>query len=168
MFTIKGRLLWCLLYFVVLMCLIFADCFVKVAKNEGFLALWSGLLSSLVLVTNPAINFMIYEALKRNILPVLHNFVRFHLWNFLLKSSTDTDTLISISGCLYVICTSQSLLNTFDEIFQTTNGLSGHSKINKSGCFCYASVTDIMEYLLDPETKYYLCLFFWWMCEVVL
>lgn len=51
------------------------DCFVKLAKNEGVLALWSGLFSSLVLVTNPAINFMIYEALKRNILPVLQNFV---------------------------------------------------------------------------------------------
>lgn len=56
---------------------IFADCFVKVVRNEGFRALWSGLLSSLILVTNPAINFMIYEALKRNILPLLQNFVRF-------------------------------------------------------------------------------------------
>lgn len=79
-----GRNLCCLLYFSCadLYDFIFADCFVKVARNEGFLALWSGLLSSLVLVTNPAINFMIYEALKRNILPVLQNFVRLHLGNF--------------------------------------------------------------------------------------
>lgn len=90
----------------------------KVARNEGFLALWSGLLSSLVLVTNPAINFMIYEALKRNILPVLQNFVRLHLGIFLMESSTDTDILVSIGGHLLVIL--YFTKPTYDEMCETT------------------------------------------------
>lgn len=52
-----------------------ADCFVEIIKTESPVALYSGLLSSLVLVSNPAINFMIYESLKRNILPVLRSFI---------------------------------------------------------------------------------------------
>lgn len=52
----------------------------KIIKTEGPVALYSGLLSSLILVSNPAINFMIYESLKRNILPVLRNFVSKFIW----------------------------------------------------------------------------------------
>jgi len=47
------------------------DCLLHIARRDGLLAWWNGLLPSLVLVSNPAINFMIYEALKRNILPTL-------------------------------------------------------------------------------------------------
>jgi len=50
---------------------VIADCLRYVARRDGLLACWNGLLPSLILVFNPAINFMIYEALKRNILPVL-------------------------------------------------------------------------------------------------
>jgi adenine nucleotide transporter 17 len=41
------------------------DGLVKVSKTEGITGLWSGTLPSLVLVSNPAIQFMIYELLKR-------------------------------------------------------------------------------------------------------
>lgn len=37
----------------------------QVAKSEGAAGLWSSTLPSLVLVSNPAIQFMIYELLKR-------------------------------------------------------------------------------------------------------
>lgn len=40
---------------------------VHVANTEGISALWSGVGSSLVLVSNPAIQFAVYEALKRHI-----------------------------------------------------------------------------------------------------
>lgn len=36
-------------------------------KNEGVSKLWSGAVSSLVLVSNPAIQFMIYESVKRRV-----------------------------------------------------------------------------------------------------
>ncbi|XP_054733267.1 peroxisomal membrane protein PMP34 isoform X1 [Anastrepha obliqua] len=38
-----------------------------VAKTEGIRGLWSGTVASLILVTNPALQFMMYELLKRNI-----------------------------------------------------------------------------------------------------
>ena len=41
------------------------DAVLKIAKYEGITALWNGTRSSLVLASNPAIHFMVYEALKR-------------------------------------------------------------------------------------------------------
>ncbi|KAM6904871.1 peroxisomal membrane protein PMP34 isoform 2-T2 [Xenentodon cancila] len=41
------------------------DAFVQIARGEGVGALWNGTLPSLLLVLNPAIQFMIYEGLKR-------------------------------------------------------------------------------------------------------
>ncbi|KAI4468626.1 peroxisomal membrane protein pmp34-related [Holotrichia oblita] len=43
------------------------DGLVHIANTEGLAALWSGVGSSLVLVSNPAIQFAVYEALKRQI-----------------------------------------------------------------------------------------------------
>ncbi|KAG9509148.1 Peroxisomal membrane protein PMP34, partial [Fragariocoptes setiger] len=43
----------------------------KVRRQEGVSALWSGTLASLVLVSNPAIQFMIFEGLKRNLQDLL-------------------------------------------------------------------------------------------------
>ncbi|GJQ66497.1 hypothetical protein Trydic_g4489, partial [Trypoxylus dichotomus] len=43
------------------------DGLVHIANTEGLAALWSGIGSSLVLVSNPAIQFAVYEALKRHI-----------------------------------------------------------------------------------------------------
>jgi len=50
---------------------VITDCLQYIAFHDGLLAWWDGLLLSFILVFNPAINFMIYEALKRNILPAL-------------------------------------------------------------------------------------------------
>ncbi|XP_030839812.1 peroxisomal membrane protein PMP34 [Strongylocentrotus purpuratus] len=41
------------------------DAFEKIIDQEGVQALWSGTISSLMLVINPAIHFAVYEALKR-------------------------------------------------------------------------------------------------------
>ncbi|EDV27352.1 Peroxisomal membrane protein PMP34 [Trichoplax sp. H2] len=43
------------------------DCFRRIAKEEGVFSLWNSLGPSLMLVTNPAIQFMSYEAVKRYI-----------------------------------------------------------------------------------------------------
>lgn len=39
-----------------------------VAKTEGIKGLWSGTIPSLILVSNPSLQFMMYEMLKRNVL----------------------------------------------------------------------------------------------------
>lgn len=47
------------------------DGLIKIIKNEGPSALWNGTIPSLVLVTNPAVQFMIFELLKRNLQSML-------------------------------------------------------------------------------------------------
>ncbi|XP_037544905.1 peroxisomal membrane protein PMP34 [Nematolebias whitei] len=41
------------------------DAFSQIISNEGVATLWNGTLPSLILVLNPAVQFMIYEAMKR-------------------------------------------------------------------------------------------------------
>ncbi|XP_007891825.1 peroxisomal membrane protein PMP34 [Callorhinchus milii] len=41
------------------------DAFQQIAKQEGVKTLWNGILPSLFLVMNPAVQFMLYEGLKR-------------------------------------------------------------------------------------------------------
>ncbi|XP_045495555.1 peroxisomal membrane protein PMP34 [Colias croceus] len=41
-----------------------------VFNNEGVKGLWSGTLPSLLLVSNPAIQFMVYESIKRNLVAI--------------------------------------------------------------------------------------------------
>ncbi|XP_029944472.1 peroxisomal membrane protein PMP34 [Salarias fasciatus] len=43
------------------------DAFVQITRDEGVGALWNGTFPSLLLVLNPAIQFMIYEGLKRQL-----------------------------------------------------------------------------------------------------
>lgn len=40
---------------------------VHISKTEGISSLWSSTLPSLILVSNPAIQFMTYEAIKRKV-----------------------------------------------------------------------------------------------------
>lgn len=44
-----------------------ADALVQISRQEGVGALWNGTFPSLLLVLNPAIQFMIYEGLKRQL-----------------------------------------------------------------------------------------------------
>ncbi|MBZ3876923.1 Peroxisomal membrane protein PMP34 [Sciurus carolinensis] len=44
------------------------DAFHQIVRDEGILALWNGTFPSLLLVFNPAIQFMFYEGLKRQLL----------------------------------------------------------------------------------------------------
>lgn len=46
---------------------IFADAVMKITCEEGVAALWSGTFTSLLLVSNPTIQFTIYEGLKRHL-----------------------------------------------------------------------------------------------------
>ncbi|XP_076020736.1 peroxisomal membrane protein PMP34 isoform X2 [Genypterus blacodes] len=48
------------------------DAFVQIIGDEGVGALWNGTLPSLILVLNPAIQFMIYEGLKRHLKTGVH------------------------------------------------------------------------------------------------
>ena len=43
----------------------------KISQQEGIDKLWSGTLPSLVLVSNPALQFMVYESLKRRVMELL-------------------------------------------------------------------------------------------------
>jgi adenine nucleotide transporter 17 len=43
------------------------------AQQEGVTSLWNGTVPSLMLVSNPAIQFMIYEAIKRRLHAVYGN-----------------------------------------------------------------------------------------------
>lgn len=47
------------------------DGLIKIIQREGPAALWSGTIPSLVLVSNPAVQFMIFELLKRNLQQML-------------------------------------------------------------------------------------------------
>uniref|UniRef100_A0A6G1SJA7 Peroxisomal membrane protein PMP34 n=1 Tax=Aceria tosichella TaxID=561515 RepID=A0A6G1SJA7_9ACAR len=47
------------------------DGLVKIIQQEGVASLWSGTIPSLILVTNPAVQFMIFEMLKRNLKSLL-------------------------------------------------------------------------------------------------
>lgn len=42
-----------------------SDAFSQIITNEGVGTLWNGTLPSLILVLNPAVQFMFYEAMKR-------------------------------------------------------------------------------------------------------
>lgn len=46
---------------------IFADAVVQITREEGVAALWSSTFTSLLLVSNPTIQFVIYEGLKRHL-----------------------------------------------------------------------------------------------------
>lgn len=63
---------------------------IYLAKKEGLKGLWSGTLPSLLLVSNPAIQFMVYESLKRNLIA---------------KASFDTYTAFLIGAIAKAIAT---------------------------------------------------------------
>lgn len=46
------------------------SCLFGIAQTEGLQALWSGTSSSLLLVSNPTVQFVVYESLKRSPLPL--------------------------------------------------------------------------------------------------
>uniref|UniRef100_A0A4W5ME69 Solute carrier family 25 member 17 n=1 Tax=Hucho hucho TaxID=62062 RepID=A0A4W5ME69_9TELE len=48
------------------------DAFVQIIEDEGVGALWNGTFPSLLLVLNPAVQFMIYEGLKRQLRSLVH------------------------------------------------------------------------------------------------
>ncbi|KAM6956876.1 peroxisomal membrane protein PMP34 [Aplochiton taeniatus] len=48
------------------------DAFVQIVRDEGVGSLWNGTFPSLLLVLNPAIQFMIYEGLKRQLRKGVH------------------------------------------------------------------------------------------------
>lgn len=48
------------------------DCFRRIIKQEGVAALWNGTAPSLMLVCNPTIQFVMYEALKRRCVRVFN------------------------------------------------------------------------------------------------
>ncbi|KAI1291891.1 Peroxisomal membrane protein PMP34 [Halotydeus destructor] len=47
------------------------DGLIRITEQEGLPTLWAGTMASLLLVSNPSIQFMIYESLKRRVMQVL-------------------------------------------------------------------------------------------------
>lgn len=41
------------------------DCLIKIVRHEGLMSLWNGTKPSIILASNPAIQFMVYETIKR-------------------------------------------------------------------------------------------------------
>lgn len=66
------------------------DCLKKIVLHEGLLQLWSGTLASLMLISNPAIQFMLYEFLKRLTQAVLHTTVLNGTYYFLFGALSKT------------------------------------------------------------------------------
>ncbi|XP_054706284.1 peroxisomal membrane protein PMP34-like [Uloborus diversus] len=66
------------------------DALIKISKMEGISSLWSSMVPSLMLVINPAIQFSVYEALKRELPKLLGkntlNAVEFFLLGAIAKS----------------------------------------------------------------------------------
>ncbi|KAL8576629.1 hypothetical protein ACOMHN_025104 [Nucella lapillus] len=48
------------------------DCLQKIVQTEGVMSLWNGTAPSILLASNPAIQFMVYESLKRYFQHALH------------------------------------------------------------------------------------------------
>lgn len=69
------------------------DGLVTIAATEGPGALWAGTLPSLLLVSNPSIQFMIYEALKRRVIEMLG------------KEQLSSATVFAIGACSKSIST---------------------------------------------------------------
>jgi len=73
--------------------LIYTDAMYRIAKKDGIVSLWSSTLPSVVLASNPAVQFMVYEALKRYFQRYSHQKV----WN--LPCNTRLHCLISCNLC---------------------------------------------------------------------
>jgi len=58
------------------------DCMAKIQKEEGTLALWNGAASSLMLVSNPTIHFVVYDKVKQTIDARIQRQGRKHLTSF--------------------------------------------------------------------------------------
>ncbi|KAK2169855.1 hypothetical protein LSH36_6g02030 [Paralvinella palmiformis] len=66
------------------------DCLKKIILHEGLLQLWSGTLTSLMLISNPAIQFMMYELLKRFTQTILDTAVLNGTYYFLFGAFSKT------------------------------------------------------------------------------
>jgi len=69
------------------------DGLVKISTTEGPATLWAGTLPSLLLVSNPSIQFMIYEALKRRVQELLRT------------NTLSSGTIFAIGACSKSIST---------------------------------------------------------------
>ncbi|XP_037738253.1 peroxisomal membrane protein PMP34 isoform X4 [Chelonia mydas] len=72
------------------------DAFHQIIRDEGILALWNGTFPSLLLVFNPAIQFMFYEGFKRKLLKTRLQFGRHRL-------NPENRTLGSLKNVLYLL-----------------------------------------------------------------
>ncbi|KAM4634797.1 peroxisomal membrane protein PMP34 [Polymixia lowei] len=91
------------------------DAFVEIVRGEGVGALWNGTFPSLLLVLNPAVQFMIYEGLKRQLRRGAHtelSSVEVFLIGAVAKAVATTIT--------YPLQTIQSILR-FGQLKETTD-----------------------------------------------
>jgi len=56
------------------------DAMEKIYAAEGAAGLWRSTVPSAILAVNPAVQFMVYEALKRKLQQIFHSQVVAHYW----------------------------------------------------------------------------------------
>ncbi|XP_053577365.1 peroxisomal membrane protein PMP34 isoform X2 [Bombina bombina] len=109
------------------------DAFRKILREEGLMAFWNGTFPSLLLVFNPAIQFMFYEGLKRH----------------LLRGQTELSALeIFVIGAI-----AKAIATTLTYPLQTVQSILRFSKVNVSvEKKRFASVRNVV-YLLQQRVR---------------
>ncbi|XP_071982908.1 peroxisomal membrane protein PMP34 isoform X9 [Engystomops pustulosus] len=133
-----------------------ADAFQKILQHEGILALWNGTLPSLLLVFNPAIQFMFYEALKRQVLK--QQTEETHLrgqrilalkrpWMGVVGSDLKSTSALSSIQVFLIGAIAKAIATTVTYPLQTVQSILrfGHEKTNSEkrtfGCFSVFHLT---------------------------
>ncbi|XP_071982903.1 peroxisomal membrane protein PMP34 isoform X5 [Engystomops pustulosus] len=133
-----------------------SDAFQKILQHEGILALWNGTLPSLLLVFNPAIQFMFYEALKRQVLK--QQTEETHLrgqrilalkrpWMGVVGSDLKSTSALSSIQVFLIGAIAKAIATTVTYPLQTVQSILrfGHEKTNSEkrtfGCFSVFHLT---------------------------
>ncbi|XP_064866080.1 peroxisomal membrane protein PMP34-like isoform X3 [Oncorhynchus nerka] len=111
------------------------DALVQIIEEEGVGALWNGTFPSLLLVLNPAVQFMIYEGLKRQMRSLVHREL-LSLEVFLIGAKAVATTVT------YPLQTVQSILR----FGQHTQHTGGSPLVN--------SLRSVMHLLINRVRKY--------------
>lgn len=89
----------------------FTDGLVHIWKYEGLRQLWAGTMPSLMLVANPAIQFMTYESIKRRVIASLDG-AQPPAWVFFIMGAIAKTVATSITYPLQLVQTKLRVIRT--------------------------------------------------------